>query len=121
EATRRLSIRVPSSSRQLEPSFRNSASAIPPAMHITTSACQSQLRSETGLPKASCLDASAIGLLYEPLAYNFSEAVMCWHTITASEILRRPSAGVRGDAPNQNRSELAIDPDHRGHVLCAQR
>ena len=28
---------------------------------------------------------------------------------------------LRGDAPNQNRSELAIDPDHRGYLLCAQR
>jgi CheY-like chemotaxis protein len=27
---------------------------------------------------------------------------------------------LRGHAPNQGRSRFAIDPDHRGHVLCAR-
>src|SRR6516162_4482767 len=46
------------------PSLLNSASATPPAMLITVSACQSRVlsSSETGLPKASCSDASAMGL-----------------------------------------------------------
>ena len=40
------------------PSLLNSASATPPAMLITVSACQSRVlsSSETGLPKASCSD-----------------------------------------------------------------
>ena len=28
---------------------------------------------------------------------------------------------LQGHAPNQGRSRAAIDPDHRGHLLCAQR
>jgi AmiR/NasT family two-component response regulator len=28
--------------------------------------------------------------------------------------------GLRGDAPHQGRSGVAFDPDHRGHLLCAQ-
>ena len=28
---------------------------------------------------------------------------------------------LHGHAPNQGRSRASIDPDHRGHLLCAQR
>jgi CheY-like chemotaxis protein len=28
---------------------------------------------------------------------------------------------LRSDAPHQSRRFVAVDPDHRSHVLCAQR
>jgi CheY-like chemotaxis protein len=35
--------------------------------------------------------------------------------------IQLPIRRLRGHAPNQGRSRISIDPDYRGHLLCAQR